>query len=258
MDQLVGRTMKACSDPDTVLMVISDHGFNSFRRGVDLNVWLEQNGYLVQRSDQRGRKYLAGIDWSRTKAYCLGLAGIWLNLQGREQQGIVPPSQADALREEMCAKLTGLRDEQHQCVAISRAFNATRVYDGPYRADGPDIIVGYARGYRVSWEAAIGQPTEQLFQDNVKAWSGDHCIDPKLVPGVLFCNRRIDADAPRLIDIGPTVLSLFGVPISGHLDGTPLSVADDDGTFPAPPDPTRPNRSGRSPVGSIPQVAEAA
>ncbi len=231
MDDLVGRTMEKCSDRDTVLMVLSDHGFNSFRRGVDLNAWLEQNGYLTIKKDGRSKKYLAGVDWSQTIAYALGLAGIWLNIRGREAQGIVDPAEAPRLRDELCAKLTGLRDEQRDEVAITRAFNAHRVYLGPYTADGPDVIPGYNTGYRVAWEAAIGQPTDKIFHDNTKAWSGDHCIDPKLVPGVLFCNRRIETDSPRLMDIGATVLDLFGVPVPGQMDGRPLSVADADGIF---------------------------
>ncbi len=231
MDDLVGRTMKVCDDDHTALMVISDHGFNPFRRGVDLNVWLEQNGYLALHADGRGKKYLAGVDWSHTKAYCLGLAGIWLNVKGRESQGTVDPKDADALRDEICAKLTGIRDEQCNDVAVSRAFNANRIYTGPYKNEAPDIILGYNRGYRVSWEAAIGQPTDQVFHDNNKAWSGDHCIDPKLVPGVLFCNRKIDAENPRLMDLGPTVLEMFGVPVSPHMDGVPLSVAEANGAF---------------------------
>lgn len=225
MDDLVGRTMKECDGDDTVLMVISDHGFNSFRRGIDLNVWLEQNGYLVLKPDGRGKKYLAGVDWSRTRAFALGLAGIWLNVQGREAHGIVDPSDADALRDELCAKLTGLRDEEKNEIAISRAFNAHKIYQGPYTAEAPDLIIGYNRGYRVSWEAAIGQPTDSVFHDNNKAWSGDHCIDPKLIPGVMFCNRKITAESPRLMDIGPTVLDMFGVDVPRHMDGKPFAVA---------------------------------
>lgn len=233
MDDLVGRTMKACDDDHTVLMVISDHGFNPFRRGVDLNVWLEQNGYLALLPDGRGKKHLAGVDWSRTRAFCVGLAGIWLNVKGRESQGIVEPKDADALRDEIATRLTGLQDPQGDDVAVSRAFNAHRIYSGPYKAEAPDVILGYNRGYRVSWEAAIGQPTDQVFHDNNKAWSGDHCIDPKLIPGVLFCNRKIEAETPRLMDLGPTVMNLFGVPASAHMDGVPLPVAEPNGEFPS-------------------------
>ena len=232
MDDLVGRTMQVCDGRDTVLMVISDHGFNPFRCGIDLNFWLEQNGYLKLKPEGRGKKYLAGVDWSQTKAYCLGLAGIWLNVRGREAEGIVDPKDADRLRDELCEKLTGLRDEEKETPAISRAFNAHKTYQGPYRREAPDIIIGYNTGYRASWEAAIGQPTAKLFHDNTKAWSGDHCIDPKLVPGVLFCNRKIKTAQPRLIDLGPTALDMFGVEVPSHMDGRPLAVADADGSFP--------------------------
>lgn len=227
MDDLVGRTMRICDDAETVLMVVSDHGFNSFRRGVDLNFWLAQNGYLTLQQNGRGKKYLAGVDWSRTRAYALGLAGIWLNVKGREAQGIVDPKDASKLREELCGKLTGLRDEEQGATAISRAFSAPTTYKGPYRTEAPDVIVGYNRGYRVSWECAVGEPTGKLFHDNTRAWSGDHCIDPALIPGVLFCNRKIATEEPRLIDLGPTVLDLFGVRIPKAMDGRPLAVADD-------------------------------
>lgn len=225
MDALVGKTMKECSDKDTVLMVISDHGFNPFRRGVDWNVWLEQNGYLTLKPGGRDKKYLAGVDWTKTKAFCLGLAGIWLNVKGREAQGIVDPKEAEALRDEICAKIAGLRDEERGEPAVNRAFNARRTYQGPYSADAPDIIVGYHRGYRVSWEAAIGQPTDKVFHDNEKPWSGDHCIDPSLIPGVLFCNRRMESESPRLMDLAPTVLDLFGITPPAIMDGRPLNVS---------------------------------
>ncbi len=232
MDSLVGDTMAACDQKDTVLMVISDHGFSPFRRGIDLNRWLEENGYLKLKPEGRGQKYLAGVDWSQTKAYCMGLAGIWLNVAGRESQGIVAPEEAAALRAELCQKLTGLTDPDNGEVAINRAFDAHQIYRGPYKEDAPDLIIGYNRGYRVCWEAALGQPTDKLFHDNTKAWSGDHCIDPKLVPGILFCNRKIATEKPHLTDLSATVLDLFGVDVPTHIDGKPLHVANDDGNYP--------------------------
>ncbi len=226
MDELVGRTMKECNDPDTLLMVISDHGFNSFRRGVDLNVWLEENGYLVLKPGGRGKKYLGGVDWSQTKAFCLGLAGIWLNIKGRESQGIVEPRDADALRIELCEKLTGLRDDAKDELAVSRALDSHEIYKGPYANESPDIIMGYNKGYRVSWEAAIGEITDQVFHDNTKAWSGDHCIDPELIPGVMFCSHAVKSENPRLMDLGPTVLNMFGLDVPKHMDGVPLVLAE--------------------------------
>jgi predicted AlkP superfamily phosphohydrolase/phosphomutase len=232
MDTLVGETMDECDDASTMLMVISDHGCASFRRGIDMNCWLEQNGYLKLKPDGRGKKYLAGVDWSQTRAYCLGLTGIWINQKGREAQGIVEPAEAAALRDELCRRLAGLKDEAKGAVAINRVLDANKIYRGPYKGEAPDLIVGYNNGYRVSWEAAIGQPTERVFHDNTKAWSGDHIIDPQLMPGVLFCNRKIGSETPHITDLAPTVLELFGVKVPEHMDGQPLVVADADGTFP--------------------------
>jgi predicted AlkP superfamily phosphohydrolase/phosphomutase len=232
MDGLIGDTLAKCDDPNTMLIVMSDHGCASFRRGIDLNRWLEQEGYLVLKEDGRGQKYLQGVDWSRTKAYCLGLSGLWLNIRGREAQGIVEPADAAPLRAEIVGKLTGLKDEKTGEVAVNRVFEAARVYRGPYTGEAPDLLVGYNDGYRVSWEAAIGQPTDEVFHDNMKAWSGDHCIDPALVPGVLFCNRKIDHEKPHIKDLAPTILRMFGVEVPKNMDGQPLKVADAHGVFP--------------------------
>ena len=229
MDTLVGKTMDKCTDKNTLLMVISDHGFNTFRRGVDLNRWLEENGYLKVKEQSRGEKHLTAIDWSQTRAFAVGLAGVFLNLKGRESQGIVDPgTEAAQLRDEIAEKLSGLTDPDNNKPAVKQVYNALKVYRGPYKAEAPDLIVGYQVGYRASWETAIGQVTDAVFHDNTKAWSGDHCIDPSLVPGVLFCNRPVDTENPRLLDIGPTVLDMFGVDVPGYMDGRALAVGDKD------------------------------
>jgi predicted AlkP superfamily phosphohydrolase/phosphomutase len=226
MDELVGKAMARCQDKDTVLMVISDHGFKPFRYGIDLNCWLEANGYLTRKEGESGGKYLSGVDWSRTRAYAIGLAGIFLNVKGREAQGIVEPGQeADGLRAEIAEKLAGLEDSERGEVAVNHVYQAVKAYRGPYKVEAPDLLIGYNTGYRVSWEAAIGELTDRLFHENNKAWSGDHCIDPPLVPGVLFCNRQITTEHPRLLDIGPTALELFGVDVPRNMDGRPLKVA---------------------------------
>ena len=107
---------------------------------------------------------------------------------------------------------------------IKRVYQAPKVYRGPYTDQAPDLIVGYDRGYRVSWDAAIGRTSEKIFHANLKAWSGDHCVDPSVVPGVLFCNRPIDTENARLLDIGPTILDMFGVAVPEYMDGRPLVV----------------------------------
>jgi predicted AlkP superfamily phosphohydrolase/phosphomutase len=239
MDALVGRTVAKCQGKDTLLMVISDHGFNTFRRGVDLNRWLEENGYLTVHDDARQKEHLAGVDWSRTRAFAIGLTGIFLNIKDKYAQGIVEAgSEADALRQEIAERLATLVDPESGTPAIKRVYQAPKFYRGPYKDQAPDLIVGYQRGYRVSWEAAIGKTTTQVFHANTKAWSGDHCVDVSVVPGVLFCNQPIQADNPRLIDIGPTVLDMFGVAVPGYMDGKPLVVGDPNGGVPSAPQAT--------------------
>ena len=226
MDAIVGRTLEYI-DGDTVLFVLSDHGFKSFQRGIQLNTWLRDNGYLAVRegADLEKDSYLRAIDWSKTRAYSFGLAGIYLNVRGREAKGIVDPKEAPALIQEIADKLTGLRDEERDAVAISRAYPKGACYSGPYMRVAPDIVVGYNIGYRSAWDVAVGKVGGPLFEDNVKAWSGDHCIDPPLIPGVLFCNRNFAAENPGIEDLGPTCLNLFGFETPAFMDGKDIGVA---------------------------------
>lgn len=228
MDQLVGKTMSRCNDKDTILMIISDHGFTSFRYGVDLNRWLEENGYLHVKDNARDRKYLAAIDWIKTRAYSVGLAGIFLNLKGRESQGIVDSGEeAAALRNDIAQKLATLVHPADGNRAIENVYNALEIYNGPYKSEAPDLLIGYRPGFRASWETAVGKVTGAIFHDNTKAWSGDHCVDASFVPGVLFCNKPVLSRQAGIMDVGPTVLDLFGVQVPGYMDGKPLKLKID-------------------------------
>lgn len=222
-DALVGKVMERLGEED-VLMVLSDHGFSSFRRGVNLNRWLLDHGYLVLKPGADGSaEWLRDVDWTKTRAYALGLTSMFLNLAGREASGIVAPGEeASALKAELIRKLTGLADTGTGEVAIRELFDTSALYRGPYLGNAPDFIVGYNRGYRVSWDCASGMMAGPVFEDNVKPWSGDHCIDPRLVPGVLFCNRPIEAEDPALVDIAPTALRLFGIEPPSHMEGKAL------------------------------------
>ena len=223
-DALVGRVRAQLRDDD-VLMVISDHGFSSFRRGVNLNQWLLREGYLTLKPGADGQcEWLRDVDWSQTRAYALGLTGLFLNLQGRESHGVVSPgADASALKAEIAAKLRGLVDDERGDVAINEAFDTTTIYSGPYLENAPDFIIGYNAGYRTSWDGASGVVAGPVFEDNRKPWSGDHCIDPRLVPGVFFCNRPVETTEPSLVDIAPTALELFGIEPPSYMDGRPLA-----------------------------------
>jgi predicted AlkP superfamily phosphohydrolase/phosphomutase len=230
MDDLVGRVMDRVPK-DAVLMVMSDHGFKPFRRGVNLNTWLWRNGYLVLKDKPTGDQWYQDVDWSKTRAYAVGLGGIYLNLRGRRAQGIVEPGDEEArLRKELQEKLRGLRDEEKGASAVAEVYDLKEMYRGPYVGDAPDLLVGFRVGWRVSWNCATGTIDEEIFEDNVKSWSGDHCMNPPDVPGIFLCNRKLPVDRISIMDIGPTVLDLFGVPVPPYCDGKPHLTADDVGT----------------------------
>lgn len=225
MDTLVGDTLQHLDD-DTVLFVLSDHGFCSFRRGINLNTWLIENGYMALKDGRKeGGRYFEGVDWSRTRAYTVGLGGLYLNVARREAQGIVKPGkEAEGLKRELIAKLAGLKDPATGELAIRDVYAASDLYQGPYLEHAPDLIVGYNDGFRTSWDAAVGKVTAETFEDNEKAWSGDHCVDPTIVPGVLFSNRAIQAENPGIEDMAPTALDLFGVPAPPWMEGKSILV----------------------------------
>jgi len=225
MDELIGRTMEKVSN-DSLLLVVSDHGFKAFERGVNLNSWLHQQGYLALREGATSGDWFQDVDWSKTRAYSLGLNGIYLNMKGRESLGTVEPgAEAARLRTEFCEKLQGLIDPATSRLAILRTFDAMKAYTGPYRGNAPDVIVGFGEGYRASWDSAQGRVTPAVFEVNSKAWSGDHCIDPGLVPGVLFSNWKINGERHAITDVAPTLLDLFGLQIPSHMDGRAWPMA---------------------------------
>jgi predicted AlkP superfamily phosphohydrolase/phosphomutase len=220
-DDLVGRTMEAIGS-DTVLMVISDHGFKTFKRGVNLNSWLIRNGYMATKDGGEVGEYLQGVDWSKTKAYTFGLSGIYINKKGRDRKGIVGKDEYGPLKAELKEKLQGLVDEEAGETAIRNVFDTAELYSGPYVDNGPDLIIGYNLGYRASWEGAVGKGDGTVFIENKKSWGGDHCIDPELVPGVFFSNRKISSSDPSLMDISTSTLGLFGVKIPPYMKGRSL------------------------------------
>ncbi len=223
MDELVGKILKKLRK-NTSLIIMSDHGFKSFSRGFNLNSWLLLNGYLFLKDGKKeGGEWFKDVDWNKTKAYGLGLGGIYINQKGREAQGIVEKGKStEDLKAELKQKLTGVIDEATGRAAINRLYDRDEIPPGPYKENCPDLIVGYNEGYRVSWDSVTGKVGFTAFEDNSKAWSGDHCIDPQLVPGVFFCNHKVNSQSPSIVDIAPTALELFGLKVPGHMDGQPL------------------------------------
>ncbi|MDX1568937.1 MAG: alkaline phosphatase family protein [Xanthomonadales bacterium] len=207
-DRIVGRTLNAMG-PDDRLIIISDHGFAPFRRAVHLNNWLRRAGFLVLKEGAaESGPLFSDVDWSRTRAYAIGLNGIFLNLAGREAEGIVDPKDAARLKAELAARLAEFRDPDLDQPVISRVFDGAEIYPGNANDDAPDLVAGYQRGYRASWQTSLGAVPPRLIEDNDRAWSGDHCIDPALVPGVFFSSHPLNETVSGIGDIAGLILSL--------------------------------------------------
>jgi len=211
IDAAIGEVLDKAGGADIIVM--SDHGFTTFDRAVHLNTWLARNGYMALGPGSADDEVpFARVDWSRTQAYALGLNGLYLNLAGREKQGIVARgAESQALLARITADLLAFRDNGKTVIES--------VYAPPRSDVSPDLIIGYARGYRGSWQTALGAAPESLVEDNQDAWIGDHCINAADVPGVLFRTGRITAEDPRLKDVTVSILRLFGVNPSPGMTG---------------------------------------
>ena len=211
-DRVVGEAIEAIEDDD-LLIVMSDHGFTSWRRAFHLNSWLVDNGYLVLKDPdiERDPGLLLNVDWSQTKAYGYGFSGLYVNLRGRERDGAVALSEREALLEEIRQKLLEVVDPAYEEKAISEVLIREEYESRGALDDGPDMIIGYARGWRGSNESALGEIGPDIFTDNTGEWSGDHMIDHREVPGVLFTSRPLAKPASRLQDLAGSILQEFGV-----------------------------------------------
>ncbi|UCF43530.1 MAG: alkaline phosphatase family protein [Planctomycetota bacterium] len=215
MDEVLGDILHRYGNEATII-AMSDHGFANFRRQFNLNSWLRANGY-VQPGDSTA--ILRDVDWSGTKAYGLGINGLYLNLKGRERDGIVEPGQqSEELLEEIKAKLEAVTDTNGKQV-IRKVHRADKSYSGPATVLAPDLVVGYCRGYRASWATCLGDMTEEVLLDNDSAWSADHCADVSEVPGVIFSNKPITAERAALIDVAPSILTEFGLRVPSSMEG---------------------------------------
>jgi predicted AlkP superfamily phosphohydrolase/phosphomutase len=220
-------------DPGTALMIVSDHGFHSWRQAVNLNTWLVQEGYMTLEGQAPGEKtlddlfsgsgeYWENVDWSRTRAYAMGLGQIYFNLRGREAQGTVSPGrEALELSRELDTRLrTRLVDPATGAPIVNAVYARDDVYSGEFLANAADLQVGFAEGYRVSWQTTLGGAPPGIVYPNLTKWSGDHgSFDYQTTAGVLITNRPISTDAPRIIDIAPTVLAFFGLTPPAGTDG---------------------------------------
>lgn len=237
MDRFVGEVMDKYVDENTTLIVMSDHGFHSFRRAFNTNTWLAQNGYLffdgmqdlksgeeIPESVYPKGDFFPKFNWSRTRAYSLGTGQIYVNLRGREKYGVVKPGEEyDQLLNDIMQGLEAVRDPQNGQPIFSEIYRAEDVYKGKYTPGAPDLQLGFAEGYRTSPETMLGGIPPNLFSNNMNKWSGDHSASAmEETSGILFANRPIDKDEPAIIDFAPTVLGFFGVGKFPAMEGSSL------------------------------------
>jgi predicted AlkP superfamily phosphohydrolase/phosphomutase len=222
-DRVLGEMLKKIS-PDVKIMVVSDHGFAPFRREFNLNTCLFNEGYLKLDVDDIDEEVnlLEYAYWGETKAYALGLNGIYLNLAGREGEGIVKPHEKRKLLEEIKAKLEKIKDPRTGEQVVTRAFISEDHYSKDFLHRAPDIIVGCNRGYRMSGSSALGGMNPQVITDNMDWWSGDHCMNPLHVPATFISNFKINKRVPNITDMAPTILKFFGIENPPTMSGKSL------------------------------------
>ncbi|MDD5678403.1 MAG: alkaline phosphatase family protein [Kiritimatiellae bacterium] len=217
-DEFLGRILTTTGNKSLVF-VLSDHGFEHFKKGFNLNAWLQQSGLLAAAISDN-REYLQSIDWQATQAYAFGLNSLFLNRIGREGKGIVSEAEAESLIRFISENLLKVKDPETGQSVISNVYSAKETYHGPYMENSPDLIIGYAPGYRVAWQSGRGGVGRDLFEYNSTPWTGDHCMDPKHVPGVFLSNHQFNLQKqPHLTDIAPSVLNAFNIPMPDYMDG---------------------------------------
>ncbi len=235
-DQFIGEVLERV-DPSTTVLVVSDHGFHSWRKAVNLNSWLVQQGYMTlstqgvappgeKKLDDLfgGGEFWENVDWSQTRAYAMGLGQIYFNLRGREARGIVSPgAEAAQLADELSARLLTLTDPDDGTRIVRAVYKRDDIYSGSFLHNASELQVGMEDGYRVSWQTTLGGSPAGIVYPNMKKWSGDHGgFDFATTAGVLISNRPVSAEKPSIMDIAPTVLKYFGISIPGEIDGKPL------------------------------------
>jgi predicted AlkP superfamily phosphohydrolase/phosphomutase len=234
MDRIVGDVMR--KRPEAALMIVSDHGFASFRRSMNYNTWLVQNGFMTLNGQQADRKnledlfdqgdFFVNVDWSKTKAYALGLGQIYINQAGREKKGIVQPgAEYTQVAAAIKAGLEAYVDPETGEKPVAHVFTRDEAYLGVYDPVLiPDLIPSNSEGYRVGWQDSLGGIGKTIVEPNTEIWSGDHCsVYPPLVQGILFSSLKLNTPRGAYMgDVMPTILALYGVKPTTNLDGKSL------------------------------------
>jgi predicted AlkP superfamily phosphohydrolase/phosphomutase len=226
MDIALGKAMEKM-DSKTTLFAMSDHGFTSFTREFNLNTWLHKEGYLRLTDDSKlGQgEFFKYVDWSETKAYGLGINGLYINMEGRDKNGCVKPDEISKIKSEIAAKLPKVRDPKGNKPIVTQAYDSQQIYSGPFVDLAPDMVVGYYKGFRSSDETVLGKLPKELVVDRTDLWSADHCIDPREVPGMLLSNKPWSKENPAIWDMAPSILDQFGLPSPQEMNGKSIFEA---------------------------------
>lgn len=212
MDRTLGKILDNTGD-DTVIIIVSDHGFTYYDKSFHLNRWLIHNGLLVLKPGaEEGLPLFRNVIWEKTQAYALGFSSIYLNLEGRESRGIVKEHKAHNLKKKISVTLEQFKDPSTNQTIIENVYLNEELFDGPFSGEAPDLVVGFKPGYRMSWQTAVGASPLAIMEENDKYWASDHIVDAKFVPGVFFINRKIDLPASlSVLDVAPLILKTFGI-----------------------------------------------
>ena len=223
MDNLLGRVLKF-TNHNTLLLVLSDHGFKEFKWEFNVNAWLIDSGYMKIKSDiEEKDEYFEGVDWNKTKAYSYGYTNIYLNIKNREPEGIVDKKEIIQITNDIKNKLKSIKNPTNNEYVFKEVYLKDEIYDGPYFDNAPDIILGYNVGYRTSWDSVIGKiNSSKILTKNREKWVGDHSFNPDDVPGIIISNWKIKKESPGIEDIASTILDAFGIKIPNFIDGESL------------------------------------
>lgn len=220
MDDALAKALSKV-DNYTTFMALSDHGFTTFTREFHVSTWLAENGFTAMTHPEKMHdgEFYQYVDWEQTKAFALGINGIFLNLRGREKQGSISEEEGAAVKRAIIEKLHQIVDPRTGQRVVSRAYDTKEIYSGPHTALAPDIQIGYERGYRSSDESILGKFPRGIIGDRTNKWSADHCMDPARVPGMLITNKRWSNPQPGLWDLAPSILRAFGIEAPREMDG---------------------------------------
>jgi predicted AlkP superfamily phosphohydrolase/phosphomutase len=220
MDHALGRALEKV-DARTTFFALSDHGFTSFTREFHLSTWLYEQGFLKVTRPERvhDMEFYRFVNWGDTQAYALGINGIYINRKGREKNGSISESAVQGIKEQIAKQLLQVIDPKTGKRVVREVYDSEKLYSGPFTSLAPDLLVGYAPGYRISDEAILGKFPQGIVGDRTDPWASDHCMDPSAVPGVFLCNHKIQNQSVAIWDLAPSILKVFGVPQPESMTG---------------------------------------